>query len=431
MKKRYLIALPAAITLASSGLNAQTVNPDLTETASKVDLGGSYVELNRVDGDIKLLTEYLELIVEVAKKSGEDVPENFDVAKLISAVGLDSLKATAMSNTLKGDIWLNQAYLHTGGKSEGLFSLVGDASKDFTAPTMCPKGTDLALQLTLDLRKMPAVARNIAESVGEKSSLEEEITKKIPNLDLSLEDVLTKSNITLNLAIDLDETEMLDLGENKIPRPNLVARADGLTWIWDKVGDQMIQESGAPLEKTEKDGIITYAVPKDLAEMMQGYTPLIQVDKAKDQIWVASSASFLAKAQTAGQQLNDDPSFQAAWKDMPSKGNSMAYISKDLINQLKELYATAEKEGLLNDADFQSAKPLVDKVIEDISKPSTGFVFAFGNDGTGIHLANKTSFPSKYGRYLQSIAPMLDKWKDEEDEDLEEEAEEATEKIDA
>ncbi|SHJ14527.1 hypothetical protein SAMN02745181_1296 [Rubritalea squalenifaciens DSM 18772] len=411
MKKRHLIAFPAAALIAGSTLNAQSVNPDLNQAASKVDLSGSYVELNRVDGDIQLLTEYLQLIVEVARKNGEDIPENFDIAKLMTATGLDSLKATAMSNTKQGDIWLNQAYLQTDGS--GIFSIVGETNKQYTAPTMCPAGTDLALQLTLDLRKAPEIARKVAESVGKKDTLESQITMELPDLGLSIEDSLKKSHTVLNLAIDLDPTKTIALGENKMPRPNLVARADGLVWLWDKFGDELIQSQGMPLKKTEKDGVITYAVPEDMAPALQGYAPLLVVDKNKDQIWVASSADFLAKSQTSGQQLADDPAFKAAWAGMPATGNSMAYISKELVNQLETLYKTAEKEGLLNDEDFQKAKPLIDRLIQDLTKPKTGYVFAFGNDGSGIHLANKTAFPSKYGRYLQSAMPIIEKFQKE------------------
>lgn len=405
-----IIAIPAALTLAGSAAFAQTsaLSPDLSGAASKVDTAGTYLELNKHDGDIAYITPYLQLIAEIARENGEDIPKDFNAAKLISALGLDKLKATAISNTNLGDIWHNQIYIESD-PSAGIFSLSGGQSSEFTIPKMSPVGTDIALELELDLSQLPTIARNLGASVGKQSEVEKELTKKIPELNnATVEELLKKAKAEFNLAIDFDPTSKLEITPTtKLDRPRLIARIDGLTWLWDIVGDNLIKEAGLPLGKSEKDGVITYAIPEEMKEMLQGYTPQLIVDKNKDQIWLVTSPEFLAKATTPGKQLADDPKFAATWKGLPTTGNSMAYISKDFLNTLQELYATADKEGLLNDDDFQKAKPLVDKFIKDVTKSENGFAFSIAKDATGIHLANKTPFPGKYGRYLQSLVPLF------------------------
>ncbi|MEO1857596.1 MAG: hypothetical protein ABGY95_09585 [Rubritalea sp.] len=76
MKQYTFLTLPTALMLSSSGLQAQAadINPSLSIAASKVDLAGSHIELNRVDGDIELITSYLEKFIEVAQETGEPVP---------------------------------------------------------------------------------------------------------------------------------------------------------------------------------------------------------------------------------------------------------------------------------------------------------------------------------------------------------------------
>lgn len=408
-----LAALPAALTLASSPLQAQQVNTDLTTAASKVDLTGSYLELNRLDGDVEFFTPYIQLVADVARKNGEQIPENFNAAKLINALGLNTLKASAMSNTKLGDLWHNQFYIQAD-PSAGIFSLTGGQAADFAAPTMSPAGTDVALELDLDLKKAPAIIKAIAASLGVDES-ELDFGEKIPELDMTIEEILNKSDVKLSLAIDFDEKNKLQIDEETmIVRPHLIARIDGATWIWDKIGDELIKEKKLPLGKSEKDGVITYTIPVEMEEMLQGYRPQIIVDKNKDQLWLVTSPELFTKANTAGAQLADDPKFQATWKGLPEKGNSMAYFSKDFFNSLEDLYATALKQGILDNEDFQKAKPLVDKLIEDITKSDSGFAFSIAGDTDGIHLSNKIPFPAKYGRYLQSLAHMIESKHDTE-----------------
>jgi len=416
MKKNKLtkiIAIPIAITLATSTALAQdtTINADLAAAASKVDIEGSYLLLNKVDGDIAHFTPYIQLIADAARANGENIPEEFNAVKLINALGLNKLKAFAVSNTNTGEIWLNQVYAQTDTNA-GIFSILGAPGADFAVTKMSPLGTDIALELSLDLSKLPTIAKDLGESVGKKTFIEEKLAEKPPELGITTEEFLKKNNFKLNLAIDLDQEAKIDIKGKKFDRPRIIARIDGLTWLWDKVGDDLIKEMGMPLQKTEKGGIITYDVPNIVKEMIQGYTPQLIIDKDKDQIWLTSSPEFLTKATTTGQQLTDDPKFKATWQGLPAKGNSMAYISKDFLNTLEALYAKAQKEGLLEDEEFKKAQPIIDKLIKDITKSKNGFAFSIGNDGSGIHLANKTPFPAKYLKYLQTIAPILNSKKE-------------------
>ncbi|MEO1857595.1 MAG: hypothetical protein ABGY95_09580 [Rubritalea sp.] len=201
---------------------------------------------------------------------------------VIALSGLGDIKSLAKSSTFKKDIWLNQAYIETGGSNKGFFFLLGGKVSKFKAPTMSPKGTDLAFQLTLDLSKSPELIRSLAATMGESEQADSELKKDIEPLGITIEDALKKSNATLTPAIDFDQNSKLDLGEISMGRPAIVGRIDGLNWIWDKLGDKIIESNGLPMTRTEDAGVVTYKLLTTFKDMIQGYLPFIVVDNNKD-----------------------------------------------------------------------------------------------------------------------------------------------------
>lgn len=408
MKHSLIYSFPVVATLCSAPLSAveAPISPKLSTAASKIDTTGDFVSLNRVDGDIALLTAYLEKFIEVGRANGEIMPANFDLKQVIRLTGLDQIKTIARSNSLKGDIWLNQLYLENGGSQQGIFSLLGGKAEPFAVPRMSPAGTDLAFQFTLDLSQSPSIIRSLADSMGEGEAAERELQQPIPSLDTNIQGMLKKSKARFNLAIDFDQNQQLDLGGISIGRPNVVARVDGINWIWDKLGDDLINDNGIPLIRSSDNNVITYSLPAELAEAMQGYSPVIVVDNNNNQIWMASSQAFLDLSRKAGSQLIDDPQFVATWKDLPANGNAMIYISKDVIREVKGLYQTAIEQEWIDDDDFEMARPVIDLLVDDLTKSDNGFAFSIANDADGIHFSQKLPFPSKYTQLLQTLAAI-------------------------
>jgi len=409
MKNAYITLLPVAI-LAASPLSAQDKKFDdgLLKAASKVDTDGSYLQLNRLDGDIKVITEYLSMALDIAKQVEDDVPKDLDVKELVQILGLHTLKSTAQSAKFDGNVWTNKAFIDNGGSNKGIFSLLGGNGTAYSVADMAPEGADLALQLKLDLRQVEKIIMEIAGAVGEERQAKRTMNEQIPNLDLAVGKLLSKFNVTMNLVVDLNPDKRVEVGPMEIAKPNIVGRIDGLAWMWDQVGEKMMKEmhEQIPFVRTEKMGVITYTVPEEMKKDMEGFSPILVVDKPKNQIWISAREEFLTHCQTTDKKLSQSAPFKATWAGMPAKGNSMAYVSKELLDELVLQYDKYAKAGAFGE-EFEPAKPLVDKLVADLTQSKVGFALAISKDADGVQFVAKTPLPMKGGAagVLGSLAP--------------------------
>ena len=416
MKKKYLL-LPALIATTLSSAWAQDRHPALETAASKIDTKAEFVLLNKLSGDLSAITQYLELILDAARNSGEKIPPNLKAKDLMEILGVNTLQATGNSSTKQDNAWVNRSYLENGGSDKGIFSLFGEKGQAQVASTICPAGTDLALQLQLDLRQVESIVTAIAKAVGEGDKINENMKKPIPNLGMTSSEVLAKLNVRANLMLDLDSADTIPTPFGEVGRPFVAARIDGIAWLWEKIGKKALTESDAPIDVTEKDGMIILKPNAEaLAEMDKGeaaavkaimkLSPIAIIDIAKNQIWLGTNEDYLSKCMSGQNTLADSPEFKAAMEGLPEKANSMAYVSKHLLSQIAEKYTKLGDSGMLG-KDFEKAKPLVDHLLEDITESDKGWAMTMGKDDNGVLFTNRGPFASKHMQYLSGLVPYM------------------------
>lgn len=400
------IFLALILGFTSSSLPAQ--HPSLQTASSKVDMNGTFVSINRVDGDIHFLSSYAAELIKLAQSQGKSIPADLDIAKLLSITALDRVSAIARSNTaINKSTWLNQAYLQNDGCKDGIFSIVNGKTQPFITPQIAPSGTDIAIQLELDLRQSPELARALAIPFGASKSVDESLSSMFGPFKVTVEEALQSSNIRVLIAIDFDEKNRFDLGKINIGRPRILIRIDGVHWLWKKSAEKLMNDLFIPFDRTEKEGIITYSSPPEMVEAFQGFEPAMEVDAANDQIWISTSRKFIKQARNEKNSLANDPAFLTTWEGLPTSGNSMAYISKSFLTELNTIYKTAIEKKWVDAELFKNQKPLVDKLIGDILKSDTGLALSLQQDATGIHLASKLPFPDKYLNLIPIIKSMM------------------------
>jgi len=206
MKKKHLLYIPMLALGCHSSAIAQDIHPALQKTASKINTAGDHVSMTKLDGDLAALTQYLDIILIIAKQNGESIPENLNAKDLLSILGLNSLKATGSSAKKIDNAWVNHSYIQNGGVDNGLFSLIGKANQDYIAPNIFPASTDLALQLQIDLRQLPPMLKQLTRLSGE-DKMTADMEKNIPELNMTPMQLLAKMNVTVNLALDVNTNE--------------------------------------------------------------------------------------------------------------------------------------------------------------------------------------------------------------------------------
>lgn len=406
MKKKHLFLIPMLALGCNSSAVAQDLHPAFKKTASKINTAGEYVSMTKLDGDIGAITQYLEIILKTARKNGEAIPPNLNAKELLGILGLNTLKTSGSSAKELDNAWINHSYLENGGSDKGLFSLIGKANQDFIAPSICPAGTDLALQMQMDLRELAPMLMKLAELSGEKK-MTANMEKNIPQLNMTPTALLAKLNITVSLAIDINTDENAQTNPLAlISGANAIVRIDGLNWLWNKLGDQIIAQSGVPLEKSEVDGLITYTVPAEMRKDMMGYSPQLIIDNANGHIWISSKPEFFAKCKAGKDSLANSAEFKAAMEHLPTKGNSMMYLSKAMLVTAKSQYDSAAKTNMFG-KDFEKGKELIDRLMVDITESDKGWAITLSKDDDGILLASRGPVGIHHTGYMAPIIPLL------------------------
>jgi hypothetical protein len=385
---------------------SQDIHPSLKKTASKIDTSGDYISMTKLDGDMAAITQYLEIILKTARKNSEPIPENLNAKELLSILGLDSLRAAGSSATELDNAWINHSYVENGGSNKGLFSLIGSANQNFVAPTICPAGTDLVFQMQLDLRELTPMLMQLAElSGGEEMTANME--KNIPEINMTPTALLSKLNITVSLALDINTDENAQTNPLAlISAANAIARIDGLNWLWDKLGDQIIARSEIPLEKSELNGITTYTLPGNMRTGMMGYSPQLIIDSKNGHIWISSKPEFYSMCKSGKNSLAESTEFKAAMEQLPAKGNSMMYLSKGMLLTAKSQYDNAAKNNLFGD-DFEKGKEIIDRLMVDITESEKGWTMALSKDDDGVLLASRGPLGIQHFKYLSIAAQLL------------------------
>ena len=167
------------LAMAPLQLGAQIqLEPSLAKISQKVDADGDFLQLNKFDGDIATLIEYGELALDIAKIEVSEIPANLQVAKIFKVLGLDAMKASALSSKKVDGSWNNKSYLYTGGSDKGILSMYGETDAAYVVTNFAPETTDIAVQLRMDLRQATQIITEIAAAVGQNEMMEKEMTKK-------------------------------------------------------------------------------------------------------------------------------------------------------------------------------------------------------------------------------------------------------------
>ncbi len=376
MKTKYTHLLPALTLAALTPVMAQSTGIDKSAA-------------NYKEGKF---TDYLEIAEKAIEAKADELPEGVTSRDIFKAIGLGNITTYAQSSTPQGTEWINKIRLNNGGKNEGALKLLLDSKhKGLSVPTMAPAGTDLALQFSLNLSSLEPLISGVMETAAsdeDKAEFKAEMAKPVPMMEMSNSELLKKLDIRLNIALDLDPTEQLPTPIGAFDKPNLVIRIDGAAWAWAKVGAQLIGSTGLPFAKAEANGVTTYSLPAEITANFMGYSPVLSVDSAKDQIWIASSPEFLTKSSSGKNTLAQSAAYKATMAGLSNDGVSMSYVSKEFADFLTKTLGAFKKKGML-EAAGEEGNEQIDSALEQLSKVKTGIASVLTSDVKGILISQR------------------------------------------
>ncbi len=392
MKNKYLWMLPVMSFTASTTAFSQAVAD--VPAANKVNKEAAQFDAQPAK---PMFDKLAKLITDAAKDGGEDV----DGAAILKVLGLGDVNSYAYSSEKQGSEFLNLLYLENAGSKKGIWPLLGGKSTKLSVPAMAPDGTDFAMQLRVNLKTLEALMNELMVTAkadeDEIGDFKDSMAEMVPGTDMTVSDLLGNINLRLNIALDLDKNEKLDSPMGQIDKPRMVIRIDNIKWIWPTI-EKQIADAELPLNKVEKDGVITYTLPNQMADGMMGYLPMISMDTNKDQLWISSSQEFLTKCQSGENTLAKSMAFQAAMKGLPKDGSSFTYMSKDMADLIVEKIEEMKEGGMIDES------PEMESMLKQLKGVQLGAVSNFTKDDTGVHFSSRS---------VQSFEEMIQEAQDQ------------------
>jgi len=404
MKLKYTILSSFAALCLSNTSVAQNSHPSFNNLLTKINPAAEHISMTKINGDIEAIKQYLDIILKTARHNGESIPESMNAKDLFRIIGLNTLKTMGSSAEETDNAWVNHSYLENGGNHTGIFSLFGKANQEPVAANFLPADTDIALQIQLNMQQLVPMLVDLGKLTG-KDSVEAKMNTVSPEIGMSPADIISKVNATVSIGLDINTDESARKHPlSVLTNANAIIRIDGLTWLWDKVGDQIIQNSKAPMEQSvdPETGIIRYTVSKDLQAKMMGYLPQIIIDKKNDQIWITTNSSFHERCLQKDHKLIDSPEYKAATEKLPNKANSMFYVSKNTLVTAQAQYEFAADNNMFG-KDFQKGKDIVDRIMEDVTESNKGWALVLTKDDTGVLVSSRGPVGVQHLRYITGI----------------------------
>jgi hypothetical protein len=381
-------------------------NSTLANVVSNLDTNGAHFSITHIDQDLNQLAKAVDGILDIARKSSEDVPPNLNIVKLIKDLGLSKIDAMGRSSRANKDIWHNRLFIQTNGDRSGLLSIMGEEGSEWRAAEIAPADADLVIEFDLNLRRLNETMKVVTTSFGEEAEMgfAEAMQEKIAGGALTLGDVFGKTDLRATLIFSLDREKRWKVSEEiEMPTINAAIRIERGIWLWKQFGEEIEKNA----EIGERDDLKTVKAPEEMDTPMGKLRPIIVLDEAKDLIWVSLTEDYLDKCLSKENTLASSDDFKQATAGFPDKGNGLFYVSADFSEEVlhqvdkavKNLPAESEEAAIFN------AVTNFIGLSGDINL-SHGYAWSISNTKTGILCVGNSMLPDKGYGLMTGITPI-------------------------
>jgi type II secretory pathway pseudopilin PulG len=368
------------------------LSPYFLAVASKLELGGTSFVYAEQQDTFNLVADLLDGLIKTAPKSeGFQLPEDFSVRTFLHSLGLDGVKATGLSSRqLSVGRYHSRSFAYMPDGRKGLAGLSGGPAEPFLLHGIAPSGSDLALEFPL--RTKGVVAELLAAFLPllpqkEREALEAQLDAKQPPIGMSLREMLSLLDARAALLVRINPEQSFPAGQPApIPLPGVDAALilERLEWLLEPLKQQflpLLADPKSPVERTEKDGILTLKFRSPVGPAPMDFQPTLQYEASKGRLIVSTRASFLQSVLSPADKLTTQPAFQKAWQGMPSEGNGSLYVSERFLATSLDLLKESLQQPGVDAALREMAGPLAELLAGKLTQPQA-FCYANQPDGT-------------------------------------------------
>ncbi|HYF37690.1 MAG TPA: hypothetical protein VD994_20480, partial [Prosthecobacter sp.] len=338
-------AKPEAATKAEPGLKlptaAEGLSPHFMAVASKLEIGRTSFMYAEQEDTLVLLAELLDgAIKAMPEEQKKDMPPNFSVREVLSILGLDRVKAVGgSSRSLADGRYHSRSFAYIPDGRKGWLTLSGGPAEPFLFRELAPADADLIVEFPLHTKDFAKDAFKSAASwmpQKERAEFEAQINQKLPPLGLSIREIAEKLGARAALIARLNPDQQLPAGGSGLTMPgaDVALVVERLGWLLEPLKQQMmpmISSPEAPVEMTDKDGILTVRFRAPMGPAPMDFQPCLWFDSKKNRLIVTSRPAYLDALLKPDAKLAGAAGFKQAWEGMPQDGNGCLYLSPRLL----------------------------------------------------------------------------------------------------
>ncbi len=399
----------------SSGLTLVTegISPHFQAVASKLEVGGAsftYVEEEDVMG---LLGGFFEEVIKnMPEKEKSSLPPNFSFRKMMSMIGLDSIKASGTSSR-KMSLGVNhhRSFAYTPLGRKGLLSLTGGPAEPLLVPALATKDADLAFEFPLHLKDWVAEAWPVMmDTIPEEQRpmIEAMASAPQPMLGMSYREAAEKLSVRVAVIATMMPEQSISApgAPMSFPGVNAAIVIDKLGWIKEVLKLQvlpMFQGPESPIELQINNGVWTGRFRAPMGPPPMDFQPMFQMDEAADRLIIVTRPGYLDQMMAADGKLSGQPEFAAAWKGLPMEGNGCLFVSKRMMEATMDAMKTGVAASGSDKASSEMALNLVNLISKHARHPQA---VCYANLPDGILTASNTSLPTMNPGSFSSITTL-------------------------
>ena len=333
---------------------SEGLSPSFKAVTSRLELGAGFFEFSE-NKNAPLMITMLDAVMKALPESERSgMPADFTLSKLLSILGFDSIAATGSSSRERADgSFHSRTFAYTPDGRKGLLTLTGGPSEKLLMLEIAPKDTDLAIEFPIQLKGY--ITDGLPRALSLLSPLErtrfaQQTAEPVPGLNMTMKEFAEKLDLRVGIFARLDPSKTVTLEPNMPPVPigDVLIAIDRAGWLFKKLLPDLltkIDESGAPIVKSEDGEVLTLRFDKPMGKEPMDYQPALRFDAKQDRILIASRVSLLESVVAGKERIEQGKAFAQDWRNLPTEGNVVMYASSRFLQTAGDLMGAAMKSA--------------------------------------------------------------------------------------
>ncbi len=353
-----------------------------------------------------------EVIKNMPEKEKSKLPPNFSIKKVMSLIGLDSIKASGTSSRKVSEGMNHQrSFVYTPLGRKGLLTLTGGLAEPLLVPALATKDADLAFEFPLHLKDWVAEAWPVLMEYTpeeQRPMIEMMANAPQPALGMSYKEMAEKLSVRVAVIATMMPEQSISAPGSPMTFPGVNAAIviDKLGWIKDVLKAQvlpMFQVPGTPVELQTVNGVVVGRFSAPMGPPPMDFQPAFQLDEAADRLIIVTRPGYLDALLAPDGKLSSQPEFASVWKGLPKEGNGCLFLSKRLMGAVVDALKTGVAASGTDKASSEMALNLVSLISKHARHPQA---VCFANLPDGVLSASNTSLPTLNPGSFSSITTL-------------------------